>query len=425
MENFDMPKASKTAPKNIANGSTILIAEIKRLRKQLKKLEKENKLLAVSVDIIIDHADVFESELVEIQSELEKRVVERNRKLRETEELLKQELGSKHGLLDELHHLREHLHTLSKKKKNLEISLETITEHADLFECQLLEMQKTLEQRVAERTQELAQKNSQLESEVIERRRIEAQLRESKESAEQARWVAEMANKAKSEFLARMSHELRTPLNAIIGYSELLTEEITDSNIQLENNEGLIAIQQAGQTLLDIISDILDISKIEAEKIEFQRCDFMVSELLEKIKMIFMPLLENNQLELIYPNNLGIMYADQVRVQQILQNIVGNAIKFTHNGLITIRASKTSSRPKIIRFEITDTGIGIPEQNLENIFQAFNQVDNSYSRKYGGSGIGLSISKQLCELMGGKITVTSTVNQGSTFVVELPCGLDY
>jgi len=397
--------------------SGLLLDEIKRLRKQLKKLEKQKELLAVSLEIVTDHADLFETQLFEAQQALQQRVVERTRQLEEKNALLKQELTAKSGLLQELGHLHEHLKVLSKKKKNLEISLETITEHADLFESQLIEIHNTLEQRVVERTQELAAKNQELQIEILERKRAEAALRDSKDSAEQARGVAEVANRAKSAFLAKMSHELRTPLNAIIGYSALLTDELQDLGAGQEVAEELAAIQNAGHQLLAIISDILDISKIEAEKIELHTREFAVADLLDKLNLTFRPLLGDNRLELIYPADLGQMHGDWNRVQQILQNLLGNALKFTHAGLVTVRAER---RDGAIRFEVTDTGIGIPDTCLESIFEAFNQVDNSYTRKYGGSGLGLTLCKQLCQLMGGRITVSSTLGQGSVFAVELP-----
>jgi len=397
--------------------SGVLLEEIKWLRKQLKKLEKQKELLAVSLEIVSDHADLFEIQLVEAQQELQQRVAERTRQLEEKNALLKQELTAKYDLLQELGHLHEHLKVLSKKKKNLEISLETITEHADLFECQLVEIHNTLEQRVVERTQELAAKNQELQTEILERKRAEAALRDSKESAEQARGVAEVANRAKSAFLAKMSHELRTPLNAIIGYSELLTDELQDLGTGLEVAEELAAIQNAGHQLLAIISDILDISKIEAEKIELNTHEFAVADLLDQLNLTFRPLLGDNRLELIYAPDLGRMQGDWNRVQQILQNLLGNALKFTQAGSVMLRAER---RGNLIRFEVADTGIGIPDICLESIFEAFNQVDNSYTRKYGGSGLGLTLCKQLCQLMGGRITVSSTLGQGSVFAVELP-----
>jgi signal transduction histidine kinase len=391
----------------------VLLDEIKSLRKQLKKLEKENTQLALSLEIVTDHADLFETQLVDSQGELEQRVSERTRQLAENNQLLVQELDSKGKLISELNRLREHLYTLTKKKKRLEISLDAISEHADLFESQLLEMHKTLEQRVAERTRQLADKNQELKSEIHERMRVEAALRESKEFADQARTAAEVANRAKSAFLANMSHELRTPLNAIIGYSELISEELEIYGVP----EELAAIQNAGHQLLTIISNVLDISKIEAEKVELLIEEFAISDVLDHINQMFRPLLADNSMEVKYNDDLGIMYSDSARVKQILQNLVSNAIKFTHQGVVTLSAER---HHHTICFEVSDTGIGIPPERLGCIFEAFNQVDNSYTRKYGGSGIGLTICKQLCQLMHGSIHVTSTLGKGSSFVVELP-----
>ena len=400
--------------------SRTLLAEIKRLRKQLKKIEKEKDLLELSLEIIIDHADLFESQLLDAKNELEQRVEERTRQLAEKNKLLQQELTSKNALIEELNHLRDHLKILVKKKKNLEISLETITEHADLFEQQLMEMHTTLEQRVAERTQELAQKNQELENEIQERLRAEAALRESKESAEQARTSAEMANRAKSAFLAKMSHELRTPLNAIIGYSELLVDEFEECEIELDVGKEVKAIRGAGLQLLSIISDILDISKIEADKIEFHPREFLITDLLQEIDLTFRPLLQDNTLEINCEPNIGPMYSDYDRVRQILQNLVSNANKFTSGGFIILNAEQAG---KNIRFSVKDTGIGIPEDKLDSIFDAFNQVDNSYTRKHDGVGIGLTLCKHFCQLMEGNLIVSSTLGQGSVFSLELPQSL--
>jgi len=401
---------------DVENSSKVLIEELNRLRKQLKRIKQEKEQLEITLDMITDHADLLETELVDNQNELEKRVLARDRSLNQLKQALDKERTSKIQLIEELIHLRQQLQTLANKKKTLEISLELITEHADAFEGQLLTSQETLEHKVAERTQELADNNRRLEAEIRERKRFEIELCQARDLAEQARMAAEIASRAKSIFLAKISHELRTPLNAIIGYSEMLKEDAQDIGIP-DAAEDLLAIHTAGNHLLNIINDVLDISKIEAEKMELNPEEFSILDMIANLTDMFRPLLIGNELIVQCPESIGTLYADRTRAQQILQNLLSNAVRFTEHGEIRIIVER---HPHWIQFAIEDTGIGIAPDKVKNIFDAFIQADDSYTRRYDGMGLGLTICKQLCKIMGGEISVRSELGQGSVFTVQLP-----
>lgn len=403
---------------SVDKGSThTLLNELSTLRQQLVRLKKEKQQLTTSLDIITEHADLFESQLFETQNQLKQEVSQNSSQIKQVQQQLELEQKTKSQLFQELEGLKQQLILLEKEKKHLEISLETITEHADLFEQQLLETQDSLEIKVRKRTQEIEERNLQLKAEIRERLRIEAALRESKESAEHAKAIAEASNRAKSSFLANMNHELRTPLNAILGYSEILEYEAVDAGYDKILPE-INNIRIAGRHLLGLISDVLDITKIEAEKLELHLEHFDIKQLVDNVALIIRPALRDNQLHIECAEDIGSMVADSVRTQQILQNLLSNAAKFTHNGQITLRVEKDEFQMLI--FKVIDTGIGIPKDKLSGIFDAFSQVDDSYTRRYGGTGIGLTICRRLCRLMGGDISVSSQLGEGSTFTVFLP-----
>lgn len=241
-----------------------------------------------------------------------------------------------------------------------------------------------------------------------------------KEALELARNQAETANLAKGQFLATMTHELRTPLNSVLGMLQLvLMEDITE-----RQRDCLLAGQKAGVHLLDIINNILDYTKVEAGKVELKCMDFSLSELTTSLHSLFDSQIAEKQLQLhfkIAPSVPPHLYADPLRLKQILINLLQNAIKFTVEGNVTLTINVIGSdHDSILRFEIRDTGIGISEDDKENLFHVFHQVDNSITRKYSGTGLGLAICKQLVELMGGKIGVDSRVGEGSIFWFTLP-----
>ncbi|MGD8938279.1 MAG: ATP-binding protein [Gammaproteobacteria bacterium] len=230
------------------------------------------------------------------------------------------------------------------------------------------------------------------------------------------------ANTAKSAFLANMSHELRTPLNAIIGYSEIMLDEARDRNdgIYVDDLQKTIA---AGKHLLNLINEVLDLSKIEAGKMEVYIDRVSVKSLLEEISSTVNPLVKqrNNTLNIECDSSTAVIHSDVMKVRQILINLLGNACKFTENGLITLKAQQqiANSGKKII-FKVIDTGIGIKPESIGGLFKAFTQEDNSTTRSYSGTGLGLSICQHMCILLGGDIDVQSTVGKGSCFTVTLP-----
>ncbi|MCV6638873.1 AAA family ATPase [Candidatus Albibeggiatoa sp. nov. NOAA] len=240
-----------------------------------------------------------------------------------------------------------------------------------------------------------------------------------------AREEAETANKAKSAFLMNMSHELRTPLNAILGYADLIHEDAQDMGYQ-DILPDLDRIQTAGKQLLEIISNVLDISKIEADKMGLSLTNFNIEQLVNDVVTVIQPSTLNNELLVTCEKDLGMMHADQIKLQQILLNLLSNALKFTQNGKVWFYIKRQRAYPKEgnsrsdwIYFEVKDTGIGMDEDQVRHAFEAFNQLDNSTTRQYGGTGLGLTISHHFCRMMGGEIKVTSQLGKGSTFAVRL------
>ncbi|HZO29912.1 MAG TPA: GAF domain-containing protein [Chloroflexota bacterium] len=227
------------------------------------------------------------------------------------------------------------------------------------------------------------------------------------------------ASQHKSQFLANMSHELRTPLNAIIGYSEMLQEEAED----LDSDAFLPDLQRingAGKHLLSLINDILDLSKIEAGRMDLFLETFSVHGLVQEVEAIVRPLVEKNSNALVVScaDDLGTMQADQTKVRQTLFNLLSNAAKFTDHGTITLTVEREAD--DWLTFAVADTGIGMTDEQLGRLFEAFSQAEASTRSKYGGTGLGLAISRHFCRLMGGDLTVESMYGEGSTFTVRLP-----
>jgi signal transduction histidine kinase/ActR/RegA family two-component response regulator len=315
-------------------------------------------------------------------------------------------------------HLEDTMRMVSSKK-NYEIRAtrfygDEIGRLIDGFNTMLSEIQLR-DSALQRANNELQTSTHELEVEIIHRKRTQDELLTAKQAAEQA-------SRAKSAFLANMSHELRTPLNAIIGYSEMLEEEVQDAG-KISNVRDLQKIQAAGKHLLALINDVLDLSKIEAGKMQLHVEVFEIQDMIEEIVTTLKPAIAKNEnsFQLRMPKEIGTMRGDVTKVRQILLNLLSNACKFTDHGSILLDVDRLrTARQDWIRFRVGDTGIGISTEQQENLFQEFTQADISISRKYGGTGLGLAISHRFVQLMKGRIGVESAPGQGSVFTVDLP-----
>lgn len=273
----------------------------------------------------------------------------------------------------------------------------------------IVRLNTELEARVEARTMELVQANQYLKIQIAERERMEEKLLF-------AKTAAESASRTKSDFLANMSHEIRTPMNGIIGMTDLLM----DTDISDEQREFAETVRSSAESLLTLINDLLDFSKIEAGKVQLETIDFDLRTSLEEVVDLVALRAEQRGIELImliYHDLPTLLNGDPGRVRQVLLNLLSNAVKFTSEGevVLSVTCEEETEKQVMVRFEVRDTGIGIPQDRLNMLFDSFSQVDSSTTRKYGGTGLGLAISRQLSEMMGGEIGVESEEGNGSTF----------
>jgi signal transduction histidine kinase/CheY-like chemotaxis protein/HPt (histidine-containing phosphotransfer) domain-containing protein len=300
--------------------------------------------------------------------------------------------------------------TAGAELKRLQDTFNSMVNHVERSEKAIQAAQNDLEERVVARTQELS-------LEVARRREVQADLEAAKETAESA-------NNAKTEFLANMSHEIRTPLNGIMGFTELLLcsrEEITPQ----EQHEHLTTIHKSGSHLVELINDILDVSKIEAGHFEVERITCSPHQIISDVVSVLRMRAKEKHLYLDYQPESPMPEAiesDPARLRQLVMNLVSNAIKFTEVGGIRITASLTKAVPQQLQIEVVDSGIGIPFAKLEQIFDPFNQADTSVTRRFGGTGLGLAISRKITEALGGRLTVESDVGAGSVFTATIDVG---
>ncbi len=283
---------------------------------------------------------------------------------------------------------------------------------------ELYRLREKLQLEIAQKNNEILAHANDLEKKVEERT---VQLNKAKE-------MAETANIAKSQFLAKMSHELRTPMNAIIGYSEMLMEDAQDLGI-MECVADIGKIHSAGKHLLGLINDVLDLSKIESGRMEIYLETFQVETLIDEVLTTIKPIVEqkNNRLEIKIVNSLGKIQADFTKTRQILINLLSNAAKFTEEGSISIEFKRefgSKGNGDRLYFCVSDNGIGMTPEQQQKLFQPFTQVDASTTRRFGGTGLGLAITKQFIDMMGGNIRVDSEFGKGSQFIVCLPAQVE-
>ncbi len=438
---------------------------LNQLCERVAMIQQERLDLEISLETMTEHADSFEQQLVDARDNLERQVQERTQELAEKNHLLEEEKASQRNHLS---FLRALLDSISSPifYKNLDgiylgcnnafedmlgLSEEQIVQRKvnDLFVHHIADKDAASDEAL--KLNQAAQSyeafirytdssfhdfivnktvfhNAEgkmagvvgIMVDITERKHAEEALLRAKEAAEQA-------NHVKSAFLANMSHELRTPLNAIIGYSEMLSEDMEDLGCG-ELTEDLQKIHGAGKHLLGLINDVLDISKIEAGKMDVFAETFVLNTLIQEVIATINPLVTKKNNTLVLKNadgEIGNLHADVTKVRQILFNLLSNAAKFTENGTITLLIQReTIENIECVAFNVIDEGIGMSQEQIDKLFQPFTQADNSTTRKYGGTGLGLTITKRFAEMMGGTVAVTSKEGQGSTFSVILPAYID-
>jgi signal transduction histidine kinase/CheY-like chemotaxis protein/HAMP domain-containing protein len=303
------------------------------------------------------------------------------------------------------------------------------TIQANMRTEQLLTQSQALTQELQKQSLELRQTNDELQDKTLvlqqQNRDIEiknAEIELARAGLEEKAAQLALSSKYKSEFLANMSHELRTPLNSLLILSRMLAEN-GDGNLHPQQIEFAETIHAAGNDLLALINDILDLSKVEAGKMELNLGPLALVDLCEDVERAFRPVAEQNSLEFRIERDHSLpsaLVTDEQRLQQVLRNLLSNAFKFTHRGSVTLHIAP--DEPGTVGFAVIDTGVGIPEDKLSLIFESFQQADGTTSRKFGGTGLGLSISREIARLLGGELRVQSTPGKGSNFTLVLPLG---
>ncbi len=309
----------------------------------------------------------------------------------------------------------------ARQPKYGEDELGMLTDSFNTMIGQLQDAHENLEKKVRERTQELMKANEEVAVALHQAEQAQADLEAALANAEQLRKQAEAANQTKSEFLANMSHEIRTPMNGIIGFIDILR----DTSLSQEQAECTETIHNSAKALLSIINDLLDFSKIEAGKMTLEDVDYDLRRVIQEAADTIKPTLMEKKLPLltlIDDDVPRIVCSDPMRLRQILINLLGNACKFTHEGKIelSVKPLRRQGDEIDLRFDVRDTGIGIPPDKVEGIFEAFKQADGSTTRCYGGTGLGLALVKNIVERMNGKIWVNTEPGRGSTFYFTLP-----
>src|SRR5438128_26177 len=343
-----------------------------------------------------------------------------------TEQLLEQSQGLTQELQERQEELQSQQEELRRSNEELEEQAQTLKASEELLQTQQEELQGTNEE-LEEKAQLLEEQNTRIE---IKNREVELARAALEEKAEQLA----LSSRYKSEFLANMSHELRTPLNSLLILAKLLGEN-ADANLSGKQIEYAKTIFAAGSDLLELINDILDLSKVEAGKMDVRPSEVELSEIREFAERTFGPVAEEKKLEfaveVIGANVPPTVVTDEQRLQQILKNLLSNAVKFTEAGSVKLQVrvapegaqfagESLTAAETVLAFTVSDTGIGIPEDKLRLIFEAFQQADGTTSRRYGGTGLGLSISREIARLLGGEIHAESQVGIGSTFTLYLP-----
>ena len=327
---------------------------------------------------------------------------------------------------------QEQAKELQVQQEELRLANGELTKQADVLK-QSEERLKLQKEELHSTNEELADKTRSLEEQKTNIVKKNIDLEVARKDIERKANELEISSKYKSEFLANMSHELRTPLNSLLILSQHLSQN-TEGNLNEDEVESATIVYNSGNDLLTLINDILDLSKIEAGQMNIEVEEISLQEVLDTLQATFQHVADQRKVELKFNMNSDapkIVYTDRLRIGQILKNLISNALKFTHEGSVTLSVHlakkdlKLQSQldpSKVFSLAVTDTGIGIPEDKQQAIFQAFQQAEGGTTRKYGGTGLGLSISRELSRLLGGEIQIQSEVGKGSTFTLHLPLG---